>query len=526
MTLFEYIEAMKELDSPVATAAVVMLCLFLVAIIINMLSGMRRGTLRQGMRTGMTLLAAMISYGVAVIVSNSIIGGTDAQSIEDFIVFMESKIPGLGDLLRQALSSFDPEVFEYFIILPATIILVPLLATVIFLLINLILKIVRAVLNKIFGFKKAKKNSQRLGGALIGAVEAIIWVIMVTLPITGIISLADRACNQALSSEDGAENTELITTYEEIVRPFSDNPAFDFIDALGSGAMADGIATIKVNGESTNLREEIVSVVHIGLVEIPALEGADFAALTDENKESLDNIIASLDRSPFIATIVSRMIQSSSGFMNSDIIPFDKEGEGAEIFDGIMLFLEGVTEETLFEDVSTIKSVYYVISDSQIIKELEDGDTDIVALLQEKRKAGDDTVNQIVNILQGNERTAPIIKAMTQALLSSLSTEIEAPDGSTITVSYDSVKNSMNDVLAVDKESYENEEEYKEALTDTLDTALRNNGIELEEEIVESIADYVDTEYSDVEELTDEQFNDLLLYYYDAYLEYVQDGLV
>ena len=185
MNLFEYIGEMKELGTPVATAAVVLLCLFLVVIILKMLGGMRRGTWKQIVRTGLTLAAAVISYVVALIISNSIMGSADKGSVEDFIALMEANFPGVGDFLTQLLSGFNPEAFEYVIILPATVVLLPALSTVIFLLINLLFKIVRSVIIKVVGFKAAKTNSQRLGGALLGAVEAIIWVIMVTLPITG-----------------------------------------------------------------------------------------------------------------------------------------------------------------------------------------------------------------------------------------------------------------------------------------------------------------------------------------------------
>ena len=519
MSYFEYIDAMKEMGGPVAVVAVSLLCLFLVVVIIKMLSGMRRGTFKQLLRTGTTLLAAIIAYGVAVILSNSIIGGTNMQSIEDFIVLIENNIPGAGDIIRQALSTFNPEVFEYLIILPAAIIIMPLTATLIFLIINFIFNIVRSVLLKVFGFKKAKKNSQRLGGAMLGAVEAIIWIIMVSLPITGIIGLADSACTDAIETD--GENTELISTYEEYIKPFSNSPAYTFIDSLGSGAMADGIATITVNNEKTNLRDELSSVVHIGIVEIPALEGADFAALTSENKMSLDNIIASIDRSPFISSVVAGAVQSSSGIMNSEFIPFDREGEYSGIFFSIIEFLEGVTQKTLAKDLDTVKSVYYLLSDSGVIKKVQEGERDIMALLAQMQKSGDDTIVKMIAILQANERTTPIIKAMTEALLRSLSTEVKLPGGATITVSYDTVKEGINKVLQLDKEDFNNIIEYKDELVETLDNVLQENGIKIEEDIVDSIANYIDKNYSKFDEITDEQFNDVLLHYYDAYLEYI-----
>lgn len=521
MDLLEYIDRMKELNTPVAMAAVILLCLFLVVIILKMLGGMRRGGWRQLLQSGLTLAAAIISYTVAVMVSNSIMGSTDRGSIEDFIAMMDGYIPGIGEFLTQALSTFNPEVFEYIIILPATIIIMPIMATAIFLLINFILKIVRSILIKIFGFKAAKSNSQRLYGALLGSVEAIIWLIMFTLPITGLLGIADRACTEALESEDISDD-ELSAVYEEIILPFTENPAYTFMDSLGSGALSDGIATIKIGGKETNLRNEILSVTQIGLVEIPSLDGADFAALTKENKESLDNIINSLTQSPFLANVVAGVVQSSSGFMNSELIPFEKQGEYGLLFRNILDFLEGVTHETLEADVNTIKEVYYAISDSQIIKALEENEgADVMSLLQEKRKEGDDTLVNIINILQDNVRTAPLVRAMTEALLTTLSNGVKLPDGSTVEISYESLKEDMNRVTSIDRNAYGSSEEYIEAISTSLDSTLADHGIEMEADIVDAIAEYISEEYSNIDELSDEQFNDMLLHYYDAYLEYV-----
>jgi riboflavin transporter FmnP len=46
------------------------------------------------------------------------------------------------------------------------------------------------ILIKIFGLKKAKRPPQRLGGAVLAAVEGILWMMILVLPITGALSLA------------------------------------------------------------------------------------------------------------------------------------------------------------------------------------------------------------------------------------------------------------------------------------------------------------------------------------------------
>ena len=52
----------------------------------------------------------------------------------------------------------------------------------------------------------------------------------------------------------------------------------------------------------------------------------------------------------------------------------------------------------------------------------------------------------------------------------------------------------------------------------------KENGIELDPEIVGGIADYIDENVEVKDEYTDEEINDVILSYYDVYLEYQKNG--
>ena len=521
MILTEYLTAMKELGGPIAIISVSLLCLALLVIIIKMLGGMRRGSWRQLIRTGVTLAAALVSYLSAVLVSNSIMGSASRQSIEDFITMADGYVPGSGNLLSMALADFNPEVFEYLIILPATIIMVPALATVIFLILNFILKIVRLVLTKIFGFKPVKANSKRLGGALLALVEAAIWIVMITLPITGIIGLADQAYTEAIASEEGQKNPELEETYKNYIAPFTENPAYLALNDLGVQSMADGIATIWIGDKKTNLRQEVLELAKIAMIEIPSLSEADFSALTEGDKLSIDNIISSFYSSPFLSSVAAGIIQSSSGLVNGELIPFDREGIYGSFFTGITDFLETVSADTLAADLSTIKNVYFIVSDSGVIKALENGGEDIMALLQEHRKNGGDSLVRIISVLEANPRSAGMITSLTRALIASMSVSVDQTNGASITTTYDSIKREMEYLLDIDREDYRTQAAYFNALRTAINNALISNGIILEGAIVDAMAVYADRELSDATELTDADFNALMLYYYNAYLDYV-----
>ena len=524
MDLFEYISLMKEKNTPFAIAGVVILCLFLLVIIFKMLGGMRRGTWRQLLRTGLTVLAAVASYIVAIILSNSIIGSTEnnIKTIENLIPMIEGYIPGIGDIIRNVLLSFDTELFDQVILLPATVIFIPVVATLAFLVINLVLKIVRAIIVKIFKFKKAKKNSQRLGGALLAVIEAVVWIIMVTLPITGMLTLVDRAYDESVGSRRSDNAAEITEFFDEYIDPFTENPAFTFIESFGCASLADGIATVDIEGEKVNLRNETVSITKVIIFEIPMLKGIDFSNLNEENKVGINNLINGLCESRYMSNLFVGTLQSASSVLNLDIFSsITEEGEFSGFFSSLIDYLESVNTDTLHEDLDTIKNLFYTLSDSGVLKELMNGNTDIIGMLQEQHKAGDNTINELVSILQGNARTASLVKSVTESLISSL---VNVDLGNGVTVTYDTLKESMNDVLSVKAENYESEDEYMEALSGTLNETLNEHGIELEKEVVDSIAEFIDDKELNTEEFTDQDFTDVLLHYYDAYLEYLNSS--
>ena len=192
-------------------------------------------------------------------------------------------------------------------------------------------------------------------------------------------------------------------------------------------------------------------------------------------------------------------------------------------YNDILGIMKHCTEETLKEDLHLVKDVYFILADEHILANVTNSD----ALLEAMTRRGEDgktAVQKVVDHIKSNERTAALVTTLTKLSITMLTEQLGNSEFEA-TVTYDNLKESMNEVLAVDRENYETEEEYKEVLTNTLDEKLKENNINIEKEIVENIADYVDENYSEkYENLTDEEFNDILLSYFDAYLEYQESG--
>lgn len=526
MNLFKYTVTMNMLDSPIALIGVLLLALFLVVVILKMYFGMRRGTLRQAFRTGTTATAALISFIIATNLSNKIVGSTDVHTIEDLVSSVGNIFPALGDLLRKLLLSIDPTVFESIYLIPATIIIMPLVATGLFIVINIIFKIIRGIIVKILRFKKAKTIQQRLGGALLAGIEAIICFIMISLPLCGIVSLVDRAYEKAADAPFADENTELERIHDNYLSPFTDNPAFVFINSVGAESISDSIATVKIDDKQVNIRDEVVDISSIVMSESTVLKESYIGDLDNDAKDAIENIIDGVCDSPYMTRVASGALRSARVVFDSGIIEIQDTEDFSKIVDGFICYLETITDETLYEDLTTMKDLLFTISDSGAIAALEQEEADLFTVLQNQRKKGDDTISKVVDILQSNERTKGLVKTITEVLIASISTEIKLEDGTTVEVTYDDLKDGMNQVLSVKPENFETREEYMENLSTALDNTLTEHGIKLEYEIVDSIAEYIDENYVGNDEFTDEEFNDVLLHYYDAYLEYLETGEV
>lgn len=525
MTVFSFIDRMKEMSTPVAYIAVGILGLFLIFIIFKMLFGMGRGTWRQLVRTGATLLAAIVSFIAGDVTAGRIVGSLDVNNLETLIREIEAQVPQSGNIIRSVLGAVDTEMIEYILLLPATIILIPILTTVMFLVINLIFKIIRGIIIKILKFKKAKTNTQRLGGALLAAVEGIIWVTMVLFPLTGLMTLADAAYTEAMNAEGAS--SELRETYDEYIAPFTENPVFTFVEGIGADAMTESIATVKIDGKRTNMRRQVLSVAHIFVVDARALRGADFTALTAEQQAAFESIVDTLAESPFTSGLMVSTLNTLPSIYESGLIPMDdiNVGEFEAVIDALMDFLSQVETDTLESDLDTVMDFYFGFCDSGILGALSGGE-DIMAFISDDYN-GDRHILTMLNTLSGNERTKGIVDSLYNLVLSAAFSgsgdESEGEDNVLADVNINDVREGLNNIVSVNREQYETEEEYREVLSDTISSTLNDTvGVEIDQETADEIADYVDENFSEqIGDLTDEEFNELMFEMIDIYQGYL-----
>ena len=196
------------------------------------------------------------------------------------------------------------------------------------------------------------------------------------------------------------------------------------------------------------------------------------------------------------------------------------------VMDDVMDILKTCSADTLKDDMHLIKNIYFLLADEEILLHINDGDNLLDALITKDEGEEKTPVQRLIALINENERTKPLITTLTKLSITMLANGLGDVDFD-VDQKYEELKGTMNDVLAVDQNNFATREEYIEEVTNVLDTNLRNNGIEIEDrEIVTNIAEYIDENYGNTSEVTDEEFNDILLSYFDAYLEYQNSGEV
>jgi hypothetical protein len=192
----------------------------------------------------------------------------------------------------------------------------------------------------------------------------------------------------------------------------------------------------------------------------------------------------------------------------------------ATVNDAFGLFMNE-SPDNVGADLSTVLEVYFLLSDSEALTVMTSGG-DVAVCLTKSYNEDDKYIDAIVDTLNANARTKPLTTAIAKLSITVMSSSLGL--GEDAVEVYENLKSDINGCLAIDKEDFATDEEYKAELSSSINDALVENNITLEKDIVDSMADYVAENYSDKDSISEEEFNDILFSYYDAYSEYISNN--
>lgn len=512
MNLTEYLSWIFSAESEAAILCLVLTLSFVLAVIGDLIAGIRRGALKQILHTAISAGSVFISYFTTNILLGVLHDYLSTTSVADMLAIFGDSIP---ENTRNILSTLNPEVAEELLMLPTTTIIAPIIFVVLYYIIRLILSLIFIFVNKLL--PEINNLSSRTLGALISAVEAVVISSLMLLPFVAIVDVTADAISHIDSSSEAA--SEITDVYEEYLEPVSSCPMFELTRVLGGEAILTSFSVTELDGEKIDMRDQFNVAIEV-LNHYIKLNGVDLGALTDENKAAFTSIVETATESPYYAKLVSGLLNMLATSADLGYIELGSEPPFDLLINDVIAIFKTSDGDNVSADLTTVKNVFFILSDSGLLASASSADGAKDAFTK-KDENGNTVVNLVITELELNERTRPLITTITKLSVAIIADSMDM--GEEVTAVYENVKDGINNTLSIKRENYNSDEEHEAAVSESINNTLVENGITLEPEIVDSITDYYfEAELDQLDELTDDDVNDLILSYYDAYLEYIE----
>ena len=492
--------------------------------IIGALKGLRRGISRQLVRTLTIVASGIISFILSTETFKKISEYLDGKTMADIEQLLIDKGVNftLGDFTW--LHHFDIHTLELILAIPFSVIIMPLIFVICFMAISAVMLIVHWILSAIFGFSKRRNNIiTRLLGMGLGFIQGVAVAGLLLMPFIGLGASVSESVAVLNSESPEDEITVRVTeTYDKYIKGAAESPAFMFLGKYGINALYTKIATVNIDDKPTDMTELLPDVAMI-VSEARGLKGADFRNLSPENEATVKEVLDSVEDNAYLTEVLAGSVNALSHAYTSGAFNIEIGEPFGSIIDSAVTIFHTSDASNIHSDLDTIAEVLFILSRDDVLTAFDIGSDAMLDVLTKRDANGETTVNRVIKTINSNERTKPLVTLITKLSVTVMSQQAGISENAQAT--YDNIKASINkDILSIKKEDYATDEEYVTEVSCALDNTLKENNITLEKEIVDSMAQYVTDNYSDIDEITDEQVNDIILSYYDAYLDYLETG--
>ncbi len=493
----------------------------LLTILVSMFYGLKRGFGKTVIRIVTIAAAAGIAYFVAMGITDFIDSQVAGKTLEELITtYYADYETAVQPEIREIIASFDIETAQLIVDVVIAIVTAPVVFIAAFYAIKAVLFVVYWLLGAIVAGGRHKGLFSRLLGAALGVVQGALVAVVVLLPVCGFLTLAGEAREELTSREDlSPETVEAVDGfYTAYLDDAISSPVVTLIGQYGYDTVFKGLTHATVEGEEYDMREKAVLLAGVA-VDVVELKGMDWKAPNPDQQVDIERILHSMAGDEYMAKILAGVLRGSSTALTENIDAFPVEEPFRSIFAEAFGLFSDSDHTNVEGDLNTMLHVYFIMADHEILVLLSEDDTEgLKGKLTATDENGTLIIDSVIDELHKNERTDRLVTILTKLSISIMADQLGL--GEDVTVMYENVKGGINDALAIDKENYETDEEYRAALNESVSGTLEENGIVLEDEIVEGISDYIADNYSDLEEITDQEVNDVILSYYSSYVEY------
>ena len=517
MTFSEYFNWMFTARNEAAYVCIGITAFFILAVLGEMLSGLRRGVGRQLFHLILSVVAFFISFAVTERAVTELHTLFTNYTVEEMLVTIESYVNlSLNAEVRAALVGIDAHLAELILTLPMATIVAPVLFTVAYAIINLLVKVIYWTLGRFV--PRAGNVASRGLGAIVGAAEAAVISALLLLPFMAICQITDSATDRIVA--EGNEDSKIVEIHEEFIGPMSETPIFRLTAILGGDAMLDSFAKVDMGEGEIDLRDEMVAALDI-VDAVLEITDADFAALTPEQKGAITRMVNGVGTSDLWSEIFAEVFVTLSE--TSDGANSAEDGElMAVIVDDMLYIFSTSTKDNIGSDLSTFKELFFILSDEGIITAFNEGNTDsLLTILSSKDEEDKAVISRIMSTLTDNERTALIADTLMELSISIMAENLGV--GEDAAALYEDVKAGISDITSIDYESCASDEEYEEKIAESLSDTLTEQGITVSDEALSEMAGVAADicKENDFENLSDAQINDIILEYYNSYADLI-----
>ena len=514
MTVNEYFSWMFSAKTEAAYICMTLTGLLIIAAIGEMFNGFRRSAPRQLLHAIISLISVMVAFIATEMLIVKMHAFFESYTIDDVLILTEKYIPVIrvGEDVHSILSGLDPRLEELLLTLPIATMIAPVVFAVLYAIANLVFKIVFWIFSKFV--PKMPSLPTRVLGMIIGLAEGLLITAILYLPFVAIVDTMEDAVTVIDdSTEAGAELHEL---YDNSFGPLKETPVFELTRSIGGQWMLDQFATVDMGEGEMDMRDEFKTAAAI-IGDIISMKDVSWNDLDDEDKDTISHLISTIDSSSYFSEIFSGIFKSMSTMIDN---PAEEEGDLlAALVDDMLYVLSISDKDTVGEDLTTFRDLYFILSDEGVLLAFDGGmgsDDMVDILTRVDQNTGTTVISRLIDVVKANERTAPLLTTLTKLSVSIMAESMGLDEEAEQL--YDDIKTGINGILAIEPEDYSDSEEYTAAVGDSIEATLADKGIELEREIIDEMAKAASDicRENDIQELTDEQISDILLKYYDG----------
>ncbi len=363
--------------------------------------------------------------------------------------------------------------------------LAPFVFALLFSLVLIVFSIVIAILVKVIPpYKKPGMLLNRLGGAGVGLVCGLLVSIFVLTPVVGTMDLIGSmsgSVDQLTQTEDGTSSENGFVGF---VSDASDSTAVKIFKNVGCGLLYNVLASGKFEGEKIYLKNDLK--VMTSMIDGVSVLGEPMTEYDNTQVEALESIIVDLDSSALLRHTAAGLFSTAAdkwmaGESFMDMKKPDPEGDLLDpVVDEMLEIMVSSTKDTIGKDLATMKDVFAVMIDHELLKMSSDYSEMLDKFSQ------DGVISDLLHAVTANERMLPLADCITDLSIRALATQIGIPENA------DEVYGMLMEELAtVLNDSKYVSGDRSAAIENDLSAALGNYGIPIDGEAVSHIADSI-----------------------------------